>query len=406
MLKSSFFYILYIYVRLKKKDGTMGRVTDGSVKIYGEGVDQISVPKQNRLNNPNGSHTIAGSFGAVLIPQLLAFGLSQIPTDSKAATVDTTKSPSVATNPATLEGPSPQDIANILKKYDVNAEDDINPNYSDIEIALQQKQIELTQLESQYSTELQAFETAKSNYDTAAAKKAQYDSKKAGKQQELAGVNAQIQKKSARLGAIPAEIAAIDAQIQALETGDTATTDTVKTQIRRLNEQKSKLEREQKDLRNELGLDEKENKLEGKGLYGKQAKLDKDIKSIDADITALKLDDLQRTMEAAHTENVKTVEAYRETVAEIDKDLKTLDLYFGKKSINNQKNPETESIVSLLKKYNKETDSTKRANIETEIKGAIAVYRAQHPQGGNPTVDRFIELFEQKKTSGSATTAL
>lgn len=71
-MKSSPFCILYIYVRFKKKDGTMGRITDGSFNTYGKGKEQIDVATQNRLANPNGKHTTLGILGAALLPNLLS----------------------------------------------------------------------------------------------------------------------------------------------------------------------------------------------------------------------------------------------------------------------------------------------------------------------------------------------
>ncbi|MCM1002869.1 MAG: hypothetical protein NC408_00845 [Candidatus Gastranaerophilales bacterium] len=50
----------------------MGRLTDGSINIYGKGREQIDVAKQNRLNNPNGSHTTLGILGTALLPNLLS----------------------------------------------------------------------------------------------------------------------------------------------------------------------------------------------------------------------------------------------------------------------------------------------------------------------------------------------
>lgn len=382
----------------------MGRLTSGEFNIYGKGREQIDVARENRLRNPNGSHTTLGVLGATLIPQLLAFGATQIAdhvSDTSSDKTTVKKAPNSVANEL-----SSQDVANILKKYDVDSTDNVNPNYSDIEISLQQKKRELAQLEAAHKTEIQEYETAKAEYDAAVTKKGEYERQKAAKNTELSGITSEIQTKSARLSAIPGEINAIDGQIASLEGSEQANTETIKTQIRRLNEQKNKLVREQKDLRKELGLDENGNKLEGKGLYGKEAKLTKEIQEIDANITALKVNELKTTVEAKETENVKTVQAYKEKIAEIESDLKKLDQYFGKKSINNQKNAETESIVKLLKKYNNEKDATKRTALDNEIRGAITVYKTQHPQGGNPTVDRFIELFEQKKTSGNQATVL
>mgnify|MGYP001073322892 CR=1 FL=1 len=381
----------------------MGRLTSGEFNIYGKGREQVDVARENRLRNPNGSHTTLGVLGATLIPQLLAFGATQIANNTSDSEVKSSvkKAPSAVSKELTS-----QDVANILKKYDVDSTDNVNPNYSDIEIALQQKRRELAQLEATHKTEIQEYETAKANYDAAITKKGEYERQKAVKNTELTSVSSEIQTKSARLSAIPSEIDSIDGQIASLEGSEQANTETVKTQIRRLNEQKNKLVCEQKDLRKELGLDENGNKLEGKGLYGKQATLNAEIKMINDNIKVLNVDELKTTMEAKETENVKTVQAYKDKIAEIESDLKKLDQYFGKKSINNQKNAETESIVNLLKKYNNEKDATKRTALDNEIRGAIAVYKTQHPQGGNPTVDRFIELFEQKKTSGNQTTVL
>ncbi len=50
----------------------MGRLTDGSINIYGKGREQIDVATQNRLNNPNGSHTTLGILGTALLPNLLS----------------------------------------------------------------------------------------------------------------------------------------------------------------------------------------------------------------------------------------------------------------------------------------------------------------------------------------------
>lgn len=380
----------------------MGRLTSGEFNIYGKGNEQIDIARENRLRNPNRSHTTLGVLGATLIPQLLAFGASQIASNpSNSDNTNVKKVTDTISNEL-----SSQDVANILKKYDVDTADEVNPNYSDIEIALQQKRRELAQLETNNKTELSKYETAKAEHEAALNKKGIYERQKVSKQTELSGISAQIDAKNTRLIAIPGEIASIEGQISSLENSESATTDTVKTQIRRLNEQKAKLVREQNDLRKELGLDENGNILEGKGLNGKAAKLNNEIKAIDDDISGLQIEEKQKAVEAAETDNVKSVNAYKEKIAEIESDLQKLDKYFGKKSINNQKNAETESIVKLLKKYNNEKDATKRAALNTEIKGAIAVYKTQHPQGGNPTVDRFINLFEADSSSGSKRTAL
>lgn len=49
----------------------MGRITSGEFNIYGKGKDQIDVATQNRLNNPNGSHTLLGLLLSQGCPQLI-----------------------------------------------------------------------------------------------------------------------------------------------------------------------------------------------------------------------------------------------------------------------------------------------------------------------------------------------
>lgn len=50
----------------------MGRLTSGEFNIYGKGNEQIDIARENRLRNPNGSHTTLGVLGATLLPQLIS----------------------------------------------------------------------------------------------------------------------------------------------------------------------------------------------------------------------------------------------------------------------------------------------------------------------------------------------
>lgn len=380
----------------------MGRVTDGSCNIYTK--DNPFIKNNYNYSYNNDAVACYINAGVNLTYQILGSILSG--TKNADGTDKPEANAPVAGNDNVDLGPSPQDIANLLAKYDVNAGDNVDPNYSDVEIALEQKKKELAQLETQYKTDLEAYETAKNNYDTAVAKKTKYESQKAAKAKEKAGVDATIDSKKESLTKAETESTDLYNQIESLKHSDSAKTDAVQTEIKRLQEEKKKKDNEVKKLRNELGYDDNDKQIEGKGLFGKQDKLTKEIEEIDKNITGLNVEQLESTMSAAKTKNVEAVEAYRAKVAEIEKDLKTLDAYFGKKSIKNQQNAETETIVKLLKSYNKEKDETKRAAIEKEIKGSIVVYRTKHFDGANPTVDRFIKLFEEDIKSGSATNAL
>ncbi len=48
----------------------MGLISDKSIQIYGTGKDQIDVAKENRLRNPNGSHTLLGVLLSQGLPSL------------------------------------------------------------------------------------------------------------------------------------------------------------------------------------------------------------------------------------------------------------------------------------------------------------------------------------------------
>ena len=364
-MKSSLFYILYICVRFKKKDCTMGRITDGSINIYGKGIDQIDVAKQNRLNNPNGSHTTLGVLGSTLIPQLLSGVLSYAADSNSASGVDSSS-----------KSKTPEEITKemnaILDKYDSKQGDgNIDANISDLELQIAQKKLV-------YAKEIKGFE---STYKEVTNNQAELKKKN----KESQNLGAKIENKSAEIKQVSNKITDNTARIENLKkveyedngNGKYVRNEQAAKEISRLEAENSELNAKKEKL-----------EAEKQELETKKANVDKECTNI------------QSKIETADAERVKQLDELDKAIKEMENDLKNLNVLKGqlkkvegKDAIEALTNDETDNITKLVKKLTKASSAEDKAACRKELKDALAVYYAKHEKGANKTIDNFAIYF-------------
>lgn len=152
-MKSSLLYILYIYVRFKKKDGIMGRVTSHEFDRYGKGKEQIDVAAQNPSYNPEGNQS-AGILCALRLPELISGAVSIAEANSK--TNKATETSTGSSNPKE-ETTTPESL-----------EKEINDKFAAIGMpdkTLSDLDNEISSLDSEANPLTQAVTTAKSTLD-------------------------------------------------------------------------------------------------------------------------------------------------------------------------------------------------------------------------------------------------
>lgn len=337
----------------------MGRLTSGEFNIYGKGLDQIDIAKENRLRNPNGSHTVLGVLGTTLLPQLIS-GLTCYAAEGccGGGSSPKSKTPDEIT----------KEMNSILDKYDsVKGDGNVDANISDLELQIAQKKQE-------FATQISGFE---STYNE--VKKNQDElGKKVKESENLAN---KIEEKTAAINGVSDIIAANNATIEQLKNVEWVDNGDGKF-VR--NEQAAK---EISNLEAENRTQEaKKVKLENekKELETKKEAVDNECKTLKGKIS---------TEDAKHAAKLNELE---NTIQEMENDLKKLnDLKGqlkkaeGKDAIENLTNDETDKITKLVKKLTNAKTPEDKAACQKELKDALGVYYAKHKLGDNKTIDKF-----------------
>lgn len=358
----------------------MGRVTDGSCKLYTKENPFIPAQKPYEVDTTAQLITSAMNLGSCILGSIL--------NGSRNADSST----DAGSNAADTEAAAAQkkaEIDTILKKYDVDTTDAVDPNYSDVALALEKKTAELNEHEAAHQAELDKYKEAKAILDTANNEKAKYDREIAKKNADLNATDAKITNLKKEWKNNDSQIKNLTSQKETLENSENANTDAVKSKIKSLKAEIKKLTDRQDKINKELGSED------GKGLYGEKQKIQKEIDELNQKITDLDIEKKQKAVNDLSNDVTKAYDDYCSDIDEIKGDLQTLDNYYGKTSIDKQTNKETEAIVTLLKKYNKETDPAKKEKLKKEIAGQITVYDTAVANGApkNPTVEKFKEFF-------------